>query len=76
MRVLAAGVAMTLLATGSVSLAEPVMLEKVYQEQKQQQLEADKDYQRTLKATRSRTPTTAPKADPWGTVRPPDKNSK
>jgi hypothetical protein len=52
------------------------MLEKVYQEQKQRQLETDKEYQRMLKATQSRTPTTAPKADPWGSVRPADKNSK
>jgi len=79
MKVLVAGVVMTLLTTVPVSLAqqaEPQMLEKVYQEQKQQQAEADKEYQRMLKATQSRTPTTAPKADPWGSVRPADKNSK
>jgi hypothetical protein len=76
MRVLAAGVVTVLLATVSVSLAEPTMLEKEYQKQKLEQLEADKEYQRMLKATQSRTPTAAPKADPWGSVRTPDKNSK
>jgi hypothetical protein len=75
MKVLAPGVAMVLLATVSVSLAEPSVLDKVYEQQKLQQAEADKDYQRMLKDTKSRT-TTAPKADPWGSVRTPDKNAK
>lgn len=76
MKVLAPGVAMVLLATVSVSLAEPSMLDKVYEQQKLQQAEADKEYQRMLRDTKSRSTTTAPKADPWGSVRTPDKNSK
>ncbi len=78
MRVLAAVVVMALLAPVSVSLAEPSLLEQEYQRKKQEQADVEKEYQRMLKATQSRTPATtqAPKADPWGTVRTPDKNSK
>jgi hypothetical protein len=78
MRVLAAGAVLALLATGSVALAESSLLEQEYQRKKQEQADVEKEYQRMQKATQSRTPaaTQAPTADPWGTVRTPDKNSK
>jgi hypothetical protein len=75
MKVLVAGAAIALLATVSASLAEKAV-DKEYEQRKLQQLEAEKEYQRMLKLRTPTTTTQTPKADPWGNVRTPDKNSK
>ena len=73
MKVLAAVSAIALLATVSGSLAED---DADVAQRKREQQAVEREYQRALRATQSRTQTQTPKLDPWGNVRAPDKNSK
>ena len=73
MKVLAAVSLIALLATVSGSLAED---DADVAQRKREQQAVEREYQRALRATQSRTQTQTPKLDPWGNVRAPDKNSK